>query len=45
MFGDIADSGWYVDLIRDRIDISCWRDGLMFGRAFADTLTIGGRHA
>jgi nitrite reductase (NADH) large subunit len=44
MFGDIGDSGWYLDLIRERTDISCWRDALMFGRACAESLPIGQRH-
>jgi len=44
MFGDVADSSWYLDLMRDRIDISYLRDGLMFGRAVADSLPIGLGH-
>lgn len=44
VFGDVADSSWYLDLMRDRIDISYLRDGLMFGRAVADSLPIGLGH-
>ncbi len=44
MFGDISDSSWYLDLIRDRTDISYGRDGLMFGRAFAASLMTGAGH-
>jgi nitrite reductase (NADH) large subunit len=43
-FGDVADSTWYLDLIREQIDISYLRDGLMFGRAVAESLPIGAGH-
>ncbi len=44
MFGDIGDSGWYLDLIRERVDVAYWRDSLMFGRSCAESLVIGRRH-
>jgi nitrite reductase (NADH) large subunit len=36
LYGDVADGGWYLQLIRDKADISALRDRLVFGRAFAD---------
>ncbi len=33
LYGDARDSAWYVDLIRDGIDIASSRDGLIFGPA------------
>jgi nitrite reductase (NADH) large subunit len=39
MFGDVSDSSWYLDLIRDRTDITRLRDALMFGRWVAESLT------
>ena len=44
MFGDIGDSAWYLDLIRSRTDIRCWRPALMFGRECAESIMIGRRH-
>ena len=36
MYGDTSDSGWYLQLLRDRTDIGAMRDTLIFGQAFAD---------
>jgi nitrite reductase (NADH) large subunit len=36
LYGDAADSAWYLDLIRERTDISRIRDYLMFGRSLAE---------
>jgi nitrite reductase (NADH) large subunit len=35
MYGDISENGWYLELIRNRTDVSPLRDGLMFGREVA----------
>ena len=36
LFGDTADSLWYLDLIRTGRPISEFRNDLAFGRAFAE---------
>jgi nitrite reductase (NADH) large subunit len=36
LFGDTADGPWYLDLIRSGAAIEALRDGLMFGRMFAE---------
>jgi nitrite reductase (NADH) large subunit len=36
LYGDVGDGGWYLQLMRDKVDISAMRDRLVFGRAFAD---------
>ena len=36
LFGDTADSLWYLDLIRSGRPISEFRNDLAFGRAFAE---------
>ncbi len=35
LYGDVADGSWYLQLIRDKTDVSALRDKLIFGRAFA----------
>jgi nitrite reductase (NADH) large subunit len=35
LYGHIADGPWYVRLMRERADVSAFRDQLVFGRAFA----------
>jgi len=35
LFGDTADSLWYLDLIRTGRPVAAFRDDLAFGRAFA----------
>ena len=38
LYGDIADGPYYLQLIRDKVDVSALREHLVFGRAFlADT--------
>jgi nitrite reductase (NADH) large subunit len=36
LFGSVTDGPWYVQLMRDRTDISSFRDRIIFGRAFAE---------
>ncbi len=35
LYGDIADGGWYFDLLKREEDVSTIRDMLIFGQAFA----------
>jgi len=37
LVGDLADSGWYVDLIREARDVGAMRDRLLFGPAAGGT--------
>jgi len=36
LYGSVADGPWYVQLMRDKIDVSSFRDQIVFGRAFAE---------
>ena len=36
LYGSVADGPWYVQLMRDKEDVSAFRDQLVFGRAFAE---------
>ena len=36
LFGSVADGPWYVQLMRDKVDVSSFRDQIVFGRAFAE---------
>jgi nitrite reductase (NADH) large subunit len=36
LYGSVADGPWYVQLMRDKTDVSPFRDQLVFGRAFAE---------
>jgi nitrite reductase (NADH) large subunit len=36
LYGSVADGPWYVKLLRDKTDVSAFRDQLVFGRAFAE---------
>jgi nitrite reductase (NADH) large subunit len=36
LYGAVADGPWYVQLMRDRTDVSAFRDQIVFGRAFAE---------
>ncbi len=36
LYGSVADGPWYVDLMRERADVSSMRDRMVFGRAFAE---------
>jgi nitrite reductase (NADH) large subunit len=34
----VADGPWYVQLMRERVDVSPVRDQIVFGRTFAEAL-------
>jgi nitrite reductase (NADH) large subunit len=36
LYGDVADGQWYLQLMRDKVDVSELRERLVFGRAFAE---------
>ena len=36
LYGSVGDGPWYVELMRDKVDVSAIRDRLVFGRAFAE---------
>jgi nitrite reductase (NADH) large subunit len=36
LYGSVADGPWYVRLMREKTDVSAFRDQLVFGRAFAE---------
>jgi nitrite reductase (NADH) large subunit len=36
LYGSVGDGPWYVDLMRDKVDVSAIRDRLVFGRDFAE---------
>ena len=36
LYGSVADGPWYVELMREKVDVSAFRDQLIFGRAFAE---------
>jgi nitrite reductase (NADH) large subunit len=36
LYGHVADGPWYVQLMRDKADISAFRGQIVFGRAFAE---------
>ena len=36
LYGHVADGPWYVQLMRDKTDVSAFRDQLVFGRVFAE---------
>ena len=36
LYGDVADGGWYFDLMRQGGDVEAMRDRLILGRAFAE---------
>lgn len=36
LYGSVGDGPWYVQLMRDKADVSTFRDLLVFGRAFAE---------
>ncbi len=39
LYGDVADGQWYLQLMRDKADVSGMRERLVFGRAFAEDVT------
>ena len=44
LYGSVADGPWYVQLMRDKVDVSSFRDQIVFGRAFAEQAATP-RHA
>jgi len=36
LYGSVADGPWYVQLMRDKVDVSSFRDQIVFGRSFAE---------
>jgi nitrite reductase (NADH) large subunit len=36
LYGDVADGSWFVELMRDKADVSAFRDRIVFGRDFAE---------
>lgn len=36
LYGDVADGQWYLQLMRDKEDVSALRERLVFGRVFAE---------
>lgn len=36
LYGSVADGPWYVQLMRDKVDVSAFRDLIVFGRDFAE---------
>jgi nitrite reductase (NADH) large subunit len=36
LYGSVADGPWYVQLMRDKTDVSTFRDQIVFGRDFAE---------
>jgi len=36
LYGSVGDGPWYVRLMREKADVSAFRDQLVFGRAFAE---------
>jgi nitrite reductase (NADH) large subunit len=45
LFGSIADGPWYVQLMRDRTDVSAFRDQIIFGRPLAERARAGAEQA
>ncbi|MCR6632308.1 MAG: nitrite reductase large subunit NirB [Magnetospirillum sp.] len=43
LYGDVADGGWYFDLMRQGKDVADMRDRMILGRAFADTCCGGSK--
>ena len=41
LYGQVADGQWYVRLMREKADISAFRDQLVFGRAAAEAVGTG----
>jgi nitrite reductase (NADH) large subunit len=37
LYGHVVDGPWYVQLMREKTDVSAFRDQLVFGRAFAES--------
>jgi nitrite reductase (NADH) large subunit len=39
LYGEVADGPWYLQLMRDKQDVSALRERLVFGRAFTEAVT------
>jgi nitrite reductase (NADH) large subunit len=42
LYGNVADGPWYVELMRDRVDVAAFRDQLVFGRVCAEQAGAAG---
>jgi nitrite reductase (NADH) large subunit len=42
LYGSVADGPWYVQLMREQVDVLPFRDQLVFGRAFAERVGAAG---
>ncbi len=40
LYGSVADGPWYVQLMRDKTDVSSFRDQIVFGRGFAEAASL-----
>jgi nitrite reductase (NADH) large subunit len=40
LYGSVADGPWYVRLMRDKADVSSFRDQIVFGRGFAEAVSL-----
>ncbi|MBV9825597.1 MAG: NAD(P)/FAD-dependent oxidoreductase [Alphaproteobacteria bacterium] len=40
LYGHVADGPWYMQLLREKTDVSAYRDQLVFGRAFAESAGV-----
>jgi nitrite reductase (NADH) large subunit len=36
LYGAVTDGSWYVQLMRDKVDVAPFRDQIVFGRGFAE---------
>ena len=41
LYGEVADGPWYVQLMHDKVDVSSFRDRIVFGRAVAGRSCAG----
>jgi nitrite reductase (NADH) large subunit len=37
LYGDVADSQWYFELLQQELNIEAFRQNLIFGKAFCDS--------
>jgi len=37
LYGDVADSQWYFELLQQELNIEAFRQDLIFGKAFCDS--------
>ena len=38
LYGSVGDGPWYVQLMREKTDVSAFRDQIVFGRDFAEAV-------